>query len=521
MSRVTVLRLGRMDYPWAHQLQRRWVHARREERVGDLLLVVEHPPVITFGRGGGQEDLQVAPGILQRMGVRIVQTERGGRATYHGPGQLVFYPILKLGTPVRPEDPHAYLWKLEEAAIRCLEQFGIQAERKEGLPGVWVGEEKIAAIGIALQEGVTYHGLALNVNPDLSHFRWIIPCGLVDKGVTSMARLLGHPIEPGAVEAAFLEAFSRIFHVTLEFGFQEGPWLIAPPPMGERIESLYEMFHNLRLHTVCEEALCPNVGTCWGEGTATFMVLGDTCTRHCRFCAVSSGRPLPPDPMEPEHLAEAAARMGLSHVVITMVARDDLPDGGAAHLARVITAVRRRLPQATVEILISDLGGSLKALDQVVKARPDVLAHNMETVPRLYPMIQPHKDYRRSLGVLAWAKRAGLLTKSGLILGMGETRGEVLEVLRDLRGVGCDILTLGQYLQPTSRNRPVVEYIHPEEFAWYAEIAEALGFRAVAAGPLVRSSYRAASLFHQALRVNGGQLQRSACPMGALPPRVM
>ena len=201
--------------------------------------------------------------------------------------------------------------------------------------------------------------------------------------------------------------------------------------------------------------------------------------------------------MEPVRVAEAAARLGLHHVVVTMVARDDLPDGGAAQVAATIAEVRRRCTDATVEVLISDFGGSVTALEQVISARPDVLAHNVETVPRLYPVIQPRKDYQRTQGVLAWAKRAGLMAKSGIILGMGETRGEIIQVMKDLRRVGCDILTLGQYLQPTAQQRPVVEYIHPAEFGWYREVGLSLGFRAVAADPLVRSSYQAGSLLRQ------------------------
>lgn len=508
MNKVTVLKLGTVDYRWALRLQERLVEARQQEAVGDLLLVVQHPPVITFGRGGGAEDLRVSPAALQRLGVDLVQTDRGGRATYHGPGQLVVYPILKLGSPAHPYDPHIYLWRLEESAITCLNQFGIAAGRQERHPGVWVGENKIGAVGIALApastnggswRGVTYHGLALNVAPSLEHFQLITPCGLADKGVASMAQVLGWPPDLAVVETAYVQAFAQVFQVALEFGFQQAPWLIARAPLGDKVEHLAGLFQDLRLHTVCAEALCPNIGECWGGGTATFMLLGDICTRHCRFCAVTPGRPLPPDPLEPHRLAEAVARMGLRHVVITAVARDDLPDGGAAHFVATIAAVRRRCPGVTVEVLIPDFGGSLAALQQVITARPDVLNHNIETVPRLYPVIQPRKDYHRALSVLAWARHAGLTTKAGLILGMGETRGEVIQVMKDLRRAGCELLTLGQYLQPTTRHWPVAEYIHPVEFAWYREVGLSLGFQAVAAGPLVRSSYQAGQLFAQRL----------------------
>lgn len=491
---VTVLKLGTLDYRLALRLQERLVAARQRGAVGDLLLLVQHPPVVTLGRGSGADDLRVREALLRRLGVGLVQTDRGGRATYHGPGQLVVYPILKLGTPAHPYDPHTYLWRLEEAALICLRRFGIAAGRQEHHPGVWVGDEKIAAVGIALRDGVASHGMALNVEPALEHFQLIVPCGLSDKGVTSMARMLGRPVSMVAVEAAFLEAFVRVFGVALEFGFQQAPWLIARAPAGEEVDRLAGLFQDLRLRTVCEEAHCPNIGDCWGSGTATFLLMGDICTRHCRFCAVTPGRPLPPDPLEPARVAEAAARMALRHVVITSVARDDLPGGGAAQFAATIAAVRRRCPGATVEVLIPDFGGSVASLGHVIEARPDVLNHNLETVPRLYPVVQPRKDYRRSLGVLAWAARFGLTTKTGLIMGMGETRGEVLRVMQDLRRVGCELLTLGQYLQPTPRHWPVAEYIHPVEFAWYREVALSLDFRAVASGHLVRSSYRAGRL---------------------------
>ncbi len=487
---ITVLRLGQLAYRWAYLFQRRLVRARQADGVGDVLLTAEHPPVVTLGRGGGEEDLKVSPDRLAGLGIGLAFTERGGRATYHGPGQLVFYPIFKL----RPGRLHGFLRALEEAAIRTLARYGIRAHRDPHHPGVWVGRDKIAAVGLAVSGGVPFHGLALNVDPNLAHFDLIVPCGLADRGVTSMARQLGRPPGLLGVERAFCEELADLLGRNWQVGFQEAPWLVAPAPTGEMVARLEALFRQARLHTVCEEALCPNIGECWAGGTATFMLLGDTCTRHCRFCAVASGRPGAPDPLEPYRVAGAAARLGLRHVVVTSVARDDLPDGGAAHFAATIRALRRRLPGATVEVLVPDFGGSVRALETVVAARPDVLNHNVETVPRLYPTVQPRKDYRRTLGVLAYAHRAGLRTKSGLILGLGETRGEGVAVLEDLRRVGCDVVTLGQYLRPTDRHLEVAEYIHPVEFEWYREVALALGFREAAAGPLVRSSYRAGEL---------------------------
>lgn len=471
----------------------RLAEARRQETIGDLLLLVEHFPVVTLGRGGGVEDLRGSPAGLRRHGVELHQTDRGGRATYHGPGQLVAYPILRLS-----DDLHVYVRRLEQTAIDVLQEYGIRAGRLPGHPGAWVGQEKIAAIGVAVRHGVTTHGLALNVNPRMEHFSLIVPCGLADKGVTSMAHELGRPVDLAAVERAFIRAFARVFEVQVESGIRHAPWLRARAPMGDRVEALAGLLDGLRLDTVCREALCPNIGECWGSGTATFMILGDICTRHCRFCAVTPGRPRPPNPQEPDRVAQAAARLGLRHVVITSVTRDDLPDGGAGHFAATIQAVRRRCPGAGVEVLVSDFDGSLAALRTVVDARPDVFGHNLETVRRLFPLVQPRAGYPRSLGLLAWARNAGLTTKSGLMLGLGETRGEVVTAMQDLRRVGCDILTLGQYLRPTSRHLPVAEYISPAEFAWYRQVGEAMGFRAVVAGPLVRSSYHAAEVSLQA-----------------------
>lgn len=256
------------------------------------------------------------------------------------------------------------------------------------------------------------------------------------------------------------------------------------------------MLDELRLNTVCRSAKCPNRGECYASGTATFMVLGESCTRNCRFCAVGASRPLPPDDGEPARIAEAASRMGLSHVVVTMVSRDDLDDGGAAHVAAVIEALRERLPAARVEVLVSDFGGDEAAVDAVVAARPDVFNHNVETAPRLYPEVRPQADYARSLRVLVRAHETvpDLPTKSGLMVGLGETPDEVEGVLRDLRHAGVDIVTIGQYLRPSSAHLPVAEFVTPQRFAAYAKFARSLGFAGVASAPFVRSSYHAAEV---------------------------
>ncbi len=263
--------------------------------------------------------------------------------------------------------------------------------------------------------------------------------------------------------------------------------------------ALHRMRSNLRgldLHTVCEEARCPNIGECWSRGTATLMILGKTCTRHCGFCSVKSGKTGATDPGEPEKAAVMVEKMNLRHVVITMVARDDLEDGGASHVAAVIGAIRDRTPHVIVEVLTSDFQGSPDAIEAVVSAGPDVFNHNIETVRRLTPTVRHKASYERSLDLLRRIKSLAprMTTKSGLMLGFGEGKGEVLETLGDLRGAGCELLTIGQYLRPTPRNLPVVEYIRPEVFEEWREVAESIGFKGVASGPYVRSSYQAEEL---------------------------
>jgi lipoic acid synthetase len=254
------------------------------------------------------------------------------------------------------------------------------------------------------------------------------------------------------------------------------------------------LMNDLALNTVCQEARCPNIFECWSAGTATFMILGEICTRRCTFCAVGKGKPLAADDDEPRRVAEAVERMGAKHVVITMVNRDDMADGGAAHVAKTVLAVRERTG-AAVEVLISDLEGNRDALDVVLASKPEVLAHNVETVPRLYPAVRPVAKYHRSLDVLRWAHEAGAMTKSSLMLGLGESDDEILATARDLRDAGVDIFTMGQYLAPTGNHHPVRRYWTPEEFASLGERARALGFHHVESAPLVRSSYMA----HRAL----------------------
>ena len=277
------------------------------------------------------------------------------------------------------------------------------------------------------------------------------------------------------------------------------PWLKRRLPHAGQTAAVRQRLDRYGLATVCDGAACPNRGECYAAGTATFLILGETCTRNCRFCAIPDSPPGPPRDDEPTAVAEAAREMGLSYVVITSVTRDDLPDGGAGHFARTIHAVRAACPEARVEVLTPDFQGDEAALKVVLDAGPDVFNHNVETVPRLYATVRPQADYTRSLAVLAAARRLGArITKSGLMVGLGERDDEIEQVLRDLRAVEVDVVTIGQYLAPTGSHLPVERFVTPERFDDWRRAAEAMGFRAVASGPFVRSSYHAKDVFEEA-----------------------
>ncbi|MGH9040994.1 MAG: lipoyl synthase [Acidimicrobiia bacterium] len=548
MCAATVLSarwLGKVPYREAHILQGA-LHARSG---ADHLLLLEHPHVYTLGRTARTEHLLVPPADV---GADLVHADRGGDITYHGPGQLVGYPILTL-----PQwrdgmtDLVAYVRRLEDALIAALADLGVEAGREDRLTGVWVGggdgpPEKVAAIGVKVTRGRTMHGFALNVDPDLEMFSHIVPCGIRDRGVTSLRRRLGRPVAMREVVDAVtrqlaatfgyesverqdvvwherpsdLSAFSlrppsalpapeapasrgepvRLLGRLAQAGVaqpdeQEStrrpPWMKVRARLDGGYQELKGMMRGLDLHTVCEEAGCPNIYECWSERTATFMILGDRCTRACGFCLVDTRRPMPLDTAEPARVADAVSRMGLAHAVVTSVARDDLDDGGAAGFAATIAAIRAENPATTIEVLIPDCKGDATALDVIFDARPDVCNHNLETVARLQRAARPSAAYARSLALLARAKATGLTTKSGLILGMGETAPEVRGAISDLAGVGVDILTVGQYLRPTPMHLPVVKWWHPDEFTAIGAYARSLGFSHVESGPLVRSSYHA------------------------------
>ena len=566
--------LGRVPYREAWALQRS-ISARSGE---EYLLLLEHPSVYTLGRNGNPDHVLVDPATV---GAELVRVDRGGDVTFHGPGQLIGYPLVTVGPG--PHRGRAHVHRVEQVVIDALVALGLDRSavgRLEGFPGVWVGldEEpqtgapgprKIAAIGVRTSRGRTTHGFALNVSPDLSMFANIVPCGIADRPVTSL-RAEGFASTMSEVREAVIAAAEAVWGAaediqgvtdgaasapataafpagattaTVSAGSPPGParpgsavdrqsgpepvavvfghrregsplerrllrsgvdpaagvpldrrkpaWLRVPATIGGEYLGLRQGLRDLELVTVCEEAGCPNIYECWSDGTATFMINGSRCTRACGFCQVDTRHPLPPDPGEPDRVAEAVRRMGLAHAVITCVARDDLADGGAGGFAAAVAAIRNRTSRTSVEVLISDCKGDEGSLGTIFDARPDVLNHNIETVARLQRAVRPSAGYARSLGVLARAKDAGLTTKSGMILGMGERESEVLATLADLRAVGVDIVTVGQYLRPSRRHLPVARFWAPEEFEAIRRAGLAMGFAHVQASPLTRSSYHA------------------------------
>jgi lipoic acid synthetase len=514
--------LGRVAYRDALALQR----GLFEHSSDDHLLLLEHPPVYTLGVRADMANVLVPPASV---GAELVRADRGGDVTFHGPGQLVGYPILSVGGRSRLTDTVAYVRSVAELVIETLGDFGIEARWDQRYPGVWVDDRKIAAIGVRLSRGRSMHGFALNVEPDLTMFDHIVPCGIADKRVTSLRAegsdasmsdvvnaLISHATarwgragwdRQDTTESAVssvaitrdrtgqsnLERRLERAGVTggLQVSERKPEWLRVPLRMDVEQRRLQRTMRELKLVTVCEEAGCPNLSECWSDGTATFMINGERCTRACGFCLVDTRHPLPLDDDEPERVAEAVARMGLAHAVVTAVARDDLADAGALAFVRTIEAIRRRTPACAVEVLIPDCKGDTDALETIFAARPDVLNHNLETVARLQRAVRPSAGYARSLAVLARAKAAGLATKSGIILGMGETDEEVVGALADLRGVGVDIVTLGQYLRPTASHLPVTRWVEPATFDELKRAGEAMGIPHVEASPLTRSSYHA------------------------------
>lgn len=497
---LEILDWGCLPYAEALSRQGQLVDERIAGFSPDRLVLVEHPPVVTLGRSGGHEDLRASREALLKKGMDLFHVDRGGKATFHGPGQLVAYPILKL----EDHDLQGHVRRLQDTVSDVLRMCGLQPDPKNGRVGVWVGSAKVASIGVAVRKWVTYHGVALNVTTDPQWFEWIVPCGRAGERITSMERALAHPVGMNQVKARYVWAFRH------RFGYEAHPsWLIRKAPPDPPVAEMEARLRQWRLDTVCESAHCPNLGECFGRGTATFMILGTQCTRGCRFCAVQKAAPQAMDPAEPLRVARAAAALGLKYVVVTSVTRDDLPDGGAAHFSETIQRIRARCPGARIEVLVPDFQGSLAALSNVCEARPHVLNHNVETVAALYPQVRPQANYRRSLSLLEVAATRGVPTKSGLMLGLGENEGQIRETLRDLKRAGCLYLTLGQYLAPSRDHLPVSRYVAPQEFERWAAVARSMGFRGVASGPLVRSSYRAEEMIEACGLEAGPEIDRT------------
>ncbi len=527
--------LGKVPYTEALALQEAMFQHGRFNR----LLLLEHPHVFTYGPSADLEkNLKCDPAAV---GADFVRVKRGGDITYHGPGQLVGYPLLTLPSKrggEGPADSTAYVHQVEQVIIDSLHEVGLtNADRFDGYPGVWVdihtAPRKICAIGVRVSRRRTMHGFAVNVSTDLQYMSSnIVPCGIDDYPVTSLhnegvtislqdfaevvARHSSLAWGNGKVErqdvawkkmpedlSAFtrgegagqpVRMLGRLARAGVEDAIslseRKPDWIRPRVSHGEEVLSLKKTLRDKSLVTVCEEAGCPNLSECWSDGTATFMVLGERCTRACGFCLVDTRKPDAPDVNEPQRIADAVKEMGLSFAVLTMVARDDLADEGMSHVAACVNAIRAADSSVQIETLISDARGS-DALNIILNARPDVLNHNTETVPRLQYAVRPSAGYARSLSVLARAKAAGLTVKSGLIVGMGETDEEVFGVLCDLADVGVDIVTIGQYLRPTTHHLPVSRWVEPEMFAEYKRVGEAFGIGHVESSPLTRSSYHA------------------------------
>lgn len=519
--------LGRISFAEANDFQRALLQSS-----DDYILVFEHPPTYTRGIRTMEEHFLVPPESLNAV---VIDADRGGDVTYHAPGQIVAWAIVTVADD--PSAGKAHVTRLEDAVIATVRHFDPEGrlgrvDRLDGYPGVWADVDgapaKIAAVGVRTERNElglrrTLHGVALNVDIDMAGFTAIVPCGIADKPVASMTSLglsvtalevderLGIDLEARLGGNATVARVDRSAATTsaerpllrrlrkagvdpdagVPIRSRKPEWLRIEAHMGEEYQSLRTLTEDLRLVTVCEEAGCPNIFECWSAGTATFMVNGERCTRACGFCLIDTRKPFALDPTEPERVAEAVVRLKLAHAVITCVARDDLADGGAGAIAATVLAIRERSPETNVEVLTSDLKGDAASLQLIIEARPDVLNHNVETVARLQRAVRPSAGYLRSLTVLARSVQAGLTTKSGLMVGLGEDADEVEEVLADMAAVGVSIATIGQYLRPTVEHLPVARWWEPKEFDELAARGRRLGLKHVQSSPLTRSSYHA------------------------------
>ena len=512
--------MGKVRYRDALAVQQ----AINKHERGNYLLLLEHHPVYTMGVRASLDNLKTDP---ETIGAELEEANRGGDITFHGPGQLVGYPLLKLkgkrGGGMA--DTAAYVNEIESLLIETCKDLGIEdVGRIERYTGVWVnpnGPEprKIAAIGVRLNKARTMHGFALNVNPDMTFYDHIVPCGITEYGVTSLEKegintTMKEVVDLVSEKAERLWSQKKAIRADVLWGNETNTdrslvqigidqtakrrkpeWMKVKLETGPEYRRLKKLIEEKQLVTVCEEAGCPNIFDCWNDGTATFMIGGERCTRACGFCLVDTRKPKPLDTYEPERVAMAVAEMGLRHAVITSVARDDLKDGGAEHFAMTINMIREINPETKIEVLIPDFKGDPESLNTIFEAKPDVLNHNIETVPRLQRRVRPSAGYARSLSVLARANKENFITKTSLMVGLGEQESEIDECLVDLAAIGCDIVTIGQYLRPSPQHLPIKKWVNPIAFERWKNIGENLGISHVEASPLTRSSYHARQAF--------------------------
>ena len=534
--------LGKLPYSEAYDLQL-GLHrsVSREDSKDDYLLLLEHNNVITSGRSSKENNLLVSKGQLHELGIEYFETDRGGDITYHGDGQLIGYPIIRLSDPKKVIP---FVRNLENVIIDSLRKFKIDSFTKEDDTGVWTAKGKIASVGIKVSKWTTYHGFSLNIFDSLDGYQLINPCGNQSEQITSI-----HQFNPDIsfeeVASEISDNFVKVFGYantdrqfsqftprqlkrTKEFNIDQmvkdgvfkinqnkipvtvrgvlpsepkrPEWMKVKANLGSDYVSIKNLLSEKKLNTVCEEASCPNIYECWSMGTATFMIMGDVCTRACGFCDVKTGKPGELDLGEPLRVAESVQAMNLTHAVITSVNRDDLEDGGSMFFADTIRAVKDKNSHCDVEVLVPDFKGLRSAIQNIIDASPEVFNHNLETVPRLQREIRTAASYGRSLSLLEYVKKQGFMgkTKTGLIVGMGETKEEVISVLKDLSKIEVDIVTIGQYLRPTAKHRPIDRYATIEEFEDYKIIGESYGIPHVESGPLVRSSYHAKDSFASA-----------------------
>ena len=542
MRNLNVRWLGKLPYSEAYDLQL-GLHrsVSQEPSIDDYLLLLEHNKVITSGRSSKENNLLVTINQLNKLGIEYFETDRGGDITYHGDGQLIGYPIIRLSDPKKVIP---FVRDLENVIIDTLGKFNIDSFTKEDDTGVWTSKGKIASVGIKVSKWTTYHGFSLNIFDSLDGYDLINPCGNQLEKMTSIHQF-NSDISFEEVAITISDNFSKIFGYsdvdkqfsqftprqlkrTKEFNIDQmvkngvfkinqnkipvtikgvlpsepkrPEWMKVKANLGTDYVALKNLLSDKKLNTVCEEASCPNIYECWSMGTATFMIMGDVCTRACGFCDVKTGKPGELDLGEPLRVAESVQAMNLTHAVITSVNRDDLADGGSMFFADTIRAVKERNNRCDVEVLVPDFKGLRSAIQNIIDASPEVFNHNLETVPRLQREIRTAASYGRSLSLLEYVKKQGFMgkTKTGLIVGMGESKEEVISVLKDLSKIEIDIVTIGQYLRPTAKHRPIDRYATLEEFEDYKIIGESFGIPHVESGPLVRSSYHAKDSFASA-----------------------